>query len=110
MALDRGRQQDRHADAQLHLREGEFLFRDQQPANLRISVTLHVAPDKVAEMYSRFAGDQQAAISRLITPHTLGQTKRRKHPSMSDAQTQNASAPTPPAVSGQPGSKVNVTA
>jgi regulator of protease activity HflC (stomatin/prohibitin superfamily) len=83
---------------------------DQQPANLRISVTLHVAPDKVAEMYSRFAGDQQAAISRLITPHTLGQTKRRKHPSMSDAQTQNASAPTPPAVSGQPGSKVNVTA
>ena len=40
----------------------------------------------------------------------LGQTKRRKHPSMSDAPTQNASAPTPPAVGGQPGSKVNVTA
>ena len=41
---------------------------------------------------------------------SLDQTKRRKHPSMSNAQTQNASAPTPPAVSGQPGSKVNVTA
>ena len=83
---------------------------DQQPANLRISVTLHVAPDKVAEMYSRFVGDQQAAISRLITPHTLGQTKRRKHPSMSDAQTQNATPANPPTVAGQPGSKVNVTA
>jgi regulator of protease activity HflC (stomatin/prohibitin superfamily) len=48
---------------------------DQQPADLRISVTLHVAPDKVAEMYSRFAGDQQAAISRLITPHMNQEVK-----------------------------------
>lgn len=42
---------------------------DQQPADLKISVTLHVSPDKVPEMYSRFGGDQKAAISRLITPH-----------------------------------------
>jgi regulator of protease activity HflC (stomatin/prohibitin superfamily) len=42
---------------------------DQQPANLKISVTLHVSPDKVAEMYSRFGGDESAAISRLIAPH-----------------------------------------
>ena len=42
---------------------------DQQPADLKVSVTLHVAPDKVGEMYSRFAGDQEAAMSRLITPH-----------------------------------------
>src|SRR5437588_11553908 len=35
---------------------------DQQPANLKVSVTLHVAPDKVAEMYSRFKGDLDAAI------------------------------------------------
>jgi regulator of protease activity HflC (stomatin/prohibitin superfamily) len=48
---------------------------DQQPANLRVSVTLHVAPDKVAEMYSRFSGDYDAAISRLITPHINQQTK-----------------------------------
>jgi len=48
---------------------------DQQPANLRVSVTLHVAPDKVAEMYSRFAGDQQAAISRLVTPHMNQEVK-----------------------------------
>src|SRR5579859_7775981 len=48
---------------------------DQQPADLRISVTLHVAPDKVAEMYSRFGGDQQAAISRLITPHMNQEVK-----------------------------------
>jgi regulator of protease activity HflC (stomatin/prohibitin superfamily) len=42
---------------------------DQQPAHLRVSVTLHVAPDKVPEMYSRFGGDHEAAISRLIAPH-----------------------------------------
>jgi hypothetical protein len=48
-----------------------------------------------------------AAQSPLLS---LGQTKRRKHPSMSDAQTQNVTAANPPAVAGQPGSKVNVTA
>jgi regulator of protease activity HflC (stomatin/prohibitin superfamily) len=48
---------------------------DQQPADLRISVTLHVSPDKVAEMYSRFGGDFQAAISRLITPHMNQEVK-----------------------------------
>jgi hypothetical protein len=41
---------------------------------------------------------------------SLGQTKHRKHPSMSNPETQNASAANPPAVGGQPGSKVNVTA
>jgi regulator of protease activity HflC (stomatin/prohibitin superfamily) len=34
-----------------------------------VSVTVHVAPDKVEEMYSRFGGDLEAAISRLVTPH-----------------------------------------
>ena len=48
---------------------------DQQPANLKVSVTLHVATDKVPEMYSRFAGDQQAAIGRLITPHLNQEVK-----------------------------------
>ena len=37
---------------------------------------------------------------------SLGQTKRRKHPSMSE----RAPPANPPAVAGQPGSKVNVTA
>ena len=41
---------------------------------------------------------------------SLGQTKHRKHPSVTNAETQNASAPPPLAASGQPGSKVNVTA
>lgn len=48
---------------------------DQQPANLRVSVTQHVAPDKVAEMYSRFGGDLKAAVSRLIGPHVMEKTK-----------------------------------
>lgn len=42
---------------------------DQQPADLKISVTLHVTPGKEAEMYSRFGGDEAAAVSRLVTPH-----------------------------------------
>jgi regulator of protease activity HflC (stomatin/prohibitin superfamily) len=42
---------------------------DQQPANLKVSVTLHVAADRVPEMYSRFRGDQQAAVDRIIAPH-----------------------------------------
>lgn len=48
---------------------------DQQPAHLRVSVTIHVSPDKVADMYSRFAGDFDAAISRLISPHVYERTK-----------------------------------
>ncbi len=48
---------------------------DQQPANLKISVTLHVSPDKIAEMYSRFGGDEAAAISRLISPHMYQEVK-----------------------------------
>ena len=48
---------------------------DQQPANLRVSVTMHVAPDKVAEMYSRFGGDSEAAVQRLIAPHVFEKVK-----------------------------------
>lgn len=48
---------------------------DQQPAKLRVSVTLHVAPDKVPEMYSRFGGDYEAAIGRLVAPHVFERTK-----------------------------------
>src|ERR1700761_239394 len=29
---------------------------DQQPADLKISVTFHATPDKVADLYSRFGG------------------------------------------------------
>jgi regulator of protease activity HflC (stomatin/prohibitin superfamily) len=48
---------------------------DQQPADLKISVTLHVAPDKVADMYARFGGDEDAAITRLVTPHMNQEVK-----------------------------------
>jgi regulator of protease activity HflC (stomatin/prohibitin superfamily) len=48
---------------------------DQQPADLTISVILHVDPGKVAEMYSRFGGDMQAAVSRLVTPHMNQEVK-----------------------------------
>jgi regulator of protease activity HflC (stomatin/prohibitin superfamily) len=48
---------------------------DQQPADMKISVTLHVAPDKVPEMYARFGGDYKAAIQRLIAPHVNQQVK-----------------------------------
>lgn len=48
---------------------------DQQPAYMRLSITLHVAPDKVTEMYSRFGGDLEGAIDRTIRPHAFAQTK-----------------------------------
>lgn len=48
---------------------------DQQPAYLRVSVTLHVAPDKVPEMYSRFGGDYDAAVERIISPHVYERAK-----------------------------------
>jgi regulator of protease activity HflC (stomatin/prohibitin superfamily) len=48
---------------------------DQQPAMLRVSVTLHIAPDKVSEMYSRFGGDYDAAIARVIAPHVYERVK-----------------------------------
>lgn len=48
---------------------------DQQPANLSVAVTYHVDPGKASEMYSRFGGDYDAAISRLITPQVFGQIK-----------------------------------
>jgi regulator of protease activity HflC (stomatin/prohibitin superfamily) len=48
---------------------------DQQPADLKVSVTLHVAPDKIAEIYSRFGGDLNAAIDRLISPHVNEKVK-----------------------------------
>ena len=40
-----------------------------------VSVTFHVAPDKAQEMYNRFAGDMEAAISRLITPRMNQEVK-----------------------------------
>ena len=36
---------------------------------------------------------------------SLGQTKRRKHPSMSNAQTQNGGAPTHPSSAASPAAK-----
>lgn len=48
---------------------------DQQPAFMRVSVTMHVSPDKVQEMYSRFGGDYDAAVSRVITPHVYERAK-----------------------------------
>ena len=48
---------------------------DQQPAFLRVSVTMRIAPDKVEEMYSRFNGDYEAAVSRLIGPRVYERSK-----------------------------------
>jgi regulator of protease activity HflC (stomatin/prohibitin superfamily) len=48
---------------------------DQQPAHLRVGVTFHVDPGKAQEMYNRFAGDMDAAVSRLITPRINQEVK-----------------------------------
>ncbi len=57
--------------------QGEFqaYSADQQPANLALSVTYHIAPDKVPDMYNRFGGDRDAAVSRLIQPRVYQEVK-----------------------------------
>lgn len=57
------------------LSDMEAYSADQQPAKLRTSVTLHVAPDHVSEMYTRFGGNFDDAVSRLISPHVYERTK-----------------------------------
>lgn len=48
---------------------------DQQPAFLRVSLTFQVAPDKVADIYTRFGGDYEGAVNRLIQPHVFERIK-----------------------------------
>jgi len=48
---------------------------DQQPASIRVSVTMHVSPDKIIDMYARFGGDLDAAIERIIAPHVMEKVK-----------------------------------
>lgn len=48
---------------------------DQQPAHLRVSVTLRIAPDKAKAMYERFGGDYEAAVQRIIAPHVFERVK-----------------------------------
>jgi regulator of protease activity HflC (stomatin/prohibitin superfamily) len=47
---------------------------DQQQAHLKVSVTLHAAPEKVGELYSRF-GSLAGAVSELLAPHVNQQVK-----------------------------------
>lgn len=47
---------------------------DQQPADLKISVTLRAAPEKVAELYARFGG-LQTAVTQVVGPVVNQQVK-----------------------------------
>src|SRR5579859_1022917 len=47
---------------------------DQQPADLKISVTLRVAPDKVADLYGKF-GSLDAAVNQVVSPVVNQQVK-----------------------------------
>lgn len=47
---------------------------DQQPADLKISVTLRAAPEKVAELYSRFGG-LETAVKQIVSPIVNQQVK-----------------------------------
>lgn len=47
---------------------------DQQPADLKLSVTLHIAPERVSEIYARF-GSLENAVARAISPHIMQQSK-----------------------------------
>jgi regulator of protease activity HflC (stomatin/prohibitin superfamily) len=47
---------------------------DQQPADLKISVTLRVAPEKVADLYAKF-GRLDAAVNQVVSPVVNQQVK-----------------------------------
>src|ERR1700756_3212218 len=47
---------------------------DQQPADLKISVTLRAAPEKVADLYVRF-GTLDAAVNQVVSPVVNQQVK-----------------------------------
>jgi regulator of protease activity HflC (stomatin/prohibitin superfamily) len=47
---------------------------DQQPADLKISVTLRAAPEKVADLYGRF-GTIDAAVNQVVSPVVNQQVK-----------------------------------
>ena len=47
---------------------------DQQPADLKISVTLRTAPEKVADLYAKF-GLLQTAVNQLVSPVVNQQVK-----------------------------------
>ncbi|HTJ02683.1 MAG TPA: prohibitin family protein [Methylovirgula sp.] len=42
---------------------------DQQPATIAISVTLHVNPARVADLYARYGGSVDVLVDRVIDPH-----------------------------------------
>lgn len=48
---------------------------DQQPADLKISVTFRVDPNRVSDVYSRFGGDLASAVQRLISPNVNKEAK-----------------------------------
>jgi regulator of protease activity HflC (stomatin/prohibitin superfamily) len=47
---------------------------DQQPADLKISVTLRAAPEKVADLYGRF-GTLDAAVTRWSAPSSTSRSR-----------------------------------
>ncbi|MBI5262786.1 MAG: prohibitin family protein [Bradyrhizobium sp.] len=47
---------------------------DQQPADLKISVTLRAAPEKVADLYAKF-GQLDAAVNQVVSPVVHQQVK-----------------------------------
>lgn len=47
---------------------------DQQPADLKISVTLRASPDKVADLYAKF-GSVQTAVNQVVSPVVNQQVK-----------------------------------
>src|SRR5215475_6626941 len=47
---------------------------DQQPADLKISVTLRAAPEKVADLYAKF-GRLEAAVNQVVSPVVNQQVK-----------------------------------
>jgi regulator of protease activity HflC (stomatin/prohibitin superfamily) len=58
-----------------HYDKMEAYSADQQPAMLKVSVTLHIMPDRVRDFYFQHSADYDAAVRRIVATAVQQQTK-----------------------------------
>jgi hypothetical protein len=61
-------------DLDLCLGQDELLLYDQQPADLKISVTLQASPRQVSDLYAKF-GRLETAVNQVVSPSSITQVK-----------------------------------
>lgn len=68
----------RLVDVQTHTRTNERVnsySADQQPADVKLSVTYHIDPARIEELYSKFGADPEVVANRLLDPRVAQEFK-----------------------------------